>query len=100
EGWLEGLHDAAYCDSRVATSTTLTNHGSAVSVPDGTPVPRLPEGWSLDAAASAVRARSLRIRPRLPTAIGHCVYIRRSALELVSDFDLAFTPGYGEEVDF
>ncbi len=26
--------------------------------------------------------------------------MRRSALELVGDFDLAFTPGYGEEVDF
>jgi GT2 family glycosyltransferase/glycosyltransferase involved in cell wall biosynthesis len=100
EGWLEGLRDAAYCDSRVATATTLTNHGSVVSLPDGRPVPGLPAGWSLDDAARVVRASSLRIRPRLPTAIGHCVYIRRSALELVGDFDLAFTPGYGEEVDF
>ena len=28
------------------------------------------------------------------------MYVRRSALDLVGDFDLAFTPGYGEEVDF
>lgn len=28
------------------------------------------------------------------------MYVRRSALELVGDFDLAFSPGYGEEVDF
>ncbi|HUB35764.1 MAG TPA: glycosyltransferase, partial [Solirubrobacteraceae bacterium] len=34
------------------------------------------------------------------TAIGHCMYIRRQALDLVGDFDLAFSPGYGEEVDF
>lgn len=100
EGWLDGLRDAAYSDSRVATATTLTNHGSVASVPDGRPVSRLPDGWSLDAAASVVRAGSRRLRPRLPTAIGHCVFIRRSALELVGDFDLAFTPGYGEEVDF
>ena len=100
EGWLEGLREVAYCDSRVATATTLTNHGSVVSVPDGKPVTMLPYGLSLDEAAAAVRAHSLRLRPRLPTAIGHCVYIRRSALELVGDFDLAFTPGYGEEVDF
>jgi GT2 family glycosyltransferase len=99
--WLEGLRDAAYCDSRVATATALTNHGSIVSVPDrGRPQPRLPEQWSLDDAATAVRARSLRLRPRLPTAIGHCVLIRRSALELVGEFDLTFSPGYGEEVDF
>jgi GT2 family glycosyltransferase/glycosyltransferase involved in cell wall biosynthesis len=99
--WLSGLRAAAYSDSRVATATALTNHGTIVSVPRrGRPDPRLPEGWSLDDAAAAVRAGSLRLRPRLPTAIGHCLYVRRSALELVGEFDLAFTPGYGEEVDF
>ena len=41
-----------------------------------------------------------RIRPRLPTAIGHCVYIKRTALDLVGGFDTQFSPGYDEEVDF
>jgi glycosyltransferase involved in cell wall biosynthesis len=101
EGWLEGLREAAYVDSRVATATALTNHGSIVSVPErGRPMRQLPQDWSFDDAAAAVRSRSLRIRPRLPTAIGHCMFVRRSALELVGDFDLAFSPGYGEEVDF
>ena len=101
EGWLEGLREAAYADSTVATATALTNHGSVVSVPErGNPTPQLAADWSLDDAAAAVRARSLRIRPRLLTAVGHCVYVRRSALELVGDFDLEFSPGYGEEVDF
>jgi glycosyltransferase involved in cell wall biosynthesis/GT2 family glycosyltransferase len=100
EGWLEGLRDAAYSDSRVATATALTNHGTLVSVPERNRPGPLPRPWTIDAAAAAVRARSLRLRPRLPTAIGHCVYIRRSALELVGELDLAFSPGYGEEVDF
>jgi GT2 family glycosyltransferase/glycosyltransferase involved in cell wall biosynthesis len=101
EGWLDGLRDAAYADARVATATALTNNGSIVSVPQrNRPVRELPPGWTLDRAAAAVRAAALRIRPRLPTAIGHCVYIRRSALELVGEFDAAFAPGYGEEVDF
>ena len=101
EGWLEGLTQAAYVDSRIATATALTNHGSIVSVPDrGDPKPSLPMEWTLDGAAAAVRARSLRLRPRLPTAIGHCIYVRRAALDLVGGFDLAFSPGYGEEVDF
>lgn len=100
-GWLEGLRDAAYSDSTVATATALTNHGTIVSVPErGLPQAQLPEGWSFDAAAAAVREHALRLRPRLITAIGHCVFVRRSALELVGDFDLAFSPGYGEEVDF
>lgn len=100
EGWLEGLRDAAYHDSRVATATALSNNGTLVSVPGPRPMPTLPEGWTLDAAAAAIRTRSLRIRPRLPTAIGHCVLVRRSAVDLVGEFDLTFSPGYGEEVDF
>jgi GT2 family glycosyltransferase len=100
EGWVDGLRDAAYVDSRVATATALTNHGSIISVPAGAPTPALPADWSLDDAAAAVSGRSLRLRPRIPTAVGHCMFIRRSALDLVGDFDLAFSPGYGEEVDF
>ena len=51
-------------------------------------------------AAARVRGASLGLHPRIPVAIGHCVLIRRSALDLVGAFDLAFSPGYGEEVDF
>lgn len=100
EGWLGGLTEAAYADSTVATATAVTNHGSLVSVPlRGVPAP-LPQDWNVDQAAAAIREKSLRLRPRLPTAVGHCLFIRRTALELVGDFDLAFSPGYGEEVDF
>jgi GT2 family glycosyltransferase len=99
--WLDAFRDAAYENSRVATATTLTNHGSIASVPDlRRPRSTLPDEWDFDAAAAAIRVHSRRLRPRLPTAIGHCMFIRRTALELVGDFDLRFTPGYGEEVDF
>jgi glycosyltransferase involved in cell wall biosynthesis/GT2 family glycosyltransferase len=100
-GWLDALGEAAYSDSRVATVSTLTNHGTILSVPDrNTPSPTLPQDWKLDRAAAAIREQSLRIRPRIPTALGHCVYVRRSALDLVGVFDESFSPGYGEEVDF
>jgi len=80
DGWLDGLHGAAYADSTVATATALINDGGPLSVE----LPRLPDRTSSEAPA-AVRARSLRIRPRLPAAGGHCVYVRRTALELVGD---------------
>ena len=100
-GWLERLRNAAYSDSRVATATPLTNHGSIVSVPyRSRPMPQLPQDWSLDDAAAIISQHSLGIRPTLPTAVGHCMFIRRSALDLVGEFDLVFSPGYGEEVDF
>ena len=99
--WLEGLRDAAYAESRVATASALTNHGTILSVPvRNKPHPTLPQDWTLEHAASAISDGSLRLRPRIPTALGHCFYVRRSALELVGLFDEAFSPGYGEEVDF
>lgn len=101
QGWFEGLSAAARSDSTIATATPLTNHGTIVSVPvRNTAQPRLPDGMQLDEAAARIRQASLRLRPRLPVGIGHCLYIRRAALDLVGDFDLAFAPGYGEEVDF
>ena len=100
-GWLEGLREAAYSDGTIATVTPLTNHGTIVSVPyRNRPVAGIPQRWTVDQAADAVRRVSPRLRPRLPTAIGHCAYIRRSALDLVGFFDERFSPGYGEEVDF
>jgi glycosyltransferase involved in cell wall biosynthesis len=92
EGWLDGLCAAAAADTRVATVSALADEATIASV-DGA-------GRSTDDAARAVREGSLRLHPRLPTAIGHCVLIRRAAIELAGDFDPAFSPGYGEEVDF
>lgn len=100
-GWLQGLRRAAVSDALVATASALTNHGTILSVPErNRPRAGLPQDQDLDHAAGTVLAHSLRIYPHLPTAIGHCMYVRRRALDLVGDFDLAFSPGYGEEVDF
>jgi GT2 family glycosyltransferase len=100
-GWLEGLRRAAQSDSRVATATPLTNNGTIVTVPvRNHPMPTLPQDWTLERAAKAVSEGSLRLYPELPTAIGHCLYIRRAALDLTGGFDEGFSPGYGEEVDF
>lgn len=74
-GWLAGLRHAAYVDSRVATATPLTM--------------KIPEGVGFDAAAASVSSGSLRIRPRLAAAGDACVYVRRSALELVGPDDLS-----------
>ena len=100
-GWLDGLQRAARADETVATASTLTNHGTIVSVPHrNAPSPAPPHGMEPAEAARRVREAAQPAHPRLPTAIGHCMYVRRSALELVGPFDLAFAPGYGEEVDF
>ena len=101
-GWLEGLRRAAHSDELVATASALTNHGTILSVPErNRPLPGAAAGAADRRQPPApCSTQSLRLYPRLPTAIGHCVYVRRHALDLVGDFDLAFSPGYGEEVDF
>lgn len=99
-GWLEGLRSAAYSDTRVATASAITNSGTILSVPHRNRPTLLSQDWATDEAAAAIQAASLRLRPQIPTAIGHCVYIRRLALDAVGYFDDAFSPGYEEEVDF
>ncbi len=99
--WLERLQDAAKSSSTVATASSLTNHGTLLSVPEiFRPSPQLPPGHTPDTAADAVAKWSAKSRPSIPTAVGHCVYINRSALDLAGGFDVIFGRGYGEEVDF
>ncbi len=76
-GWLESLRAAANASATTATASALTQHDV-----DGAPRP-------IDEAAAAVRAGSLRLRPRLESPGSACVYVRRSAIELVG--------GAGEE---
>lgn len=98
--WLTRLRAAAYEDTTTATATPLTNHGSIVSLPvRNVPTSALPEGVDADEAARRVALRSPRLRPRLPTGIGHCTYVKRLALDVLGGFDEVFAPGYGEEVD-
>ena len=100
--WFERLARAAYMSSTVATASPLTNHGTLLSVGNGrnATARMLPDGVTPEVAARSVAERSPRHYPVIPTAIGHCTYFRRSALDVVGIFDEAFSPGYSEEVDF
>jgi GT2 family glycosyltransferase len=99
--WLERLTAAACSSDTVATASTLTNHGTILSVPDrNRSSHRLPDGLTPDEAARRVGVGGRRTRPSIPTAVGHCMYVRRDVLDLIGPFDDAFSPGYGEEVDF
>lgn len=99
--WYTRLYEAAHSSTDIGTVTALSNYGTIVSVPHrNTPTRRLPQGMSVDEAATRVAKRSRNLYPVLPTAIGHCMYIKRSALNLAGHFDTTFAKGYGEEVDF
>jgi GT2 family glycosyltransferase/glycosyltransferase involved in cell wall biosynthesis len=99
--WLDRLRKAAYSDTNIATATALTNHGTILTLLEWSRAhPESPTPEAVDDFASEIGRISPRLRPRIPTAIGHCFYVRRDALDLVGVFDPVFSPGYGEEVDF
>jgi glycosyltransferase involved in cell wall biosynthesis/GT2 family glycosyltransferase len=99
--WLVRLRSAAYSSTLIATVSTLTNHGTILSVPTrNLPRNEHPHGQPPDEAARRVAHGSLQLRPILPTAIGHCMYIKRDVIDLIGGFDETFSPGYGEEIDF
>ena len=99
-GWFEAMTSAGR-HPLVATVSVFTNHGTILSLPErNRPQPALPQTLDPAGAAGQIRKHSLRLRPRLPTAVGHCFLVKRAAIELVGGFDVAFSPGYGEEVDF
>ncbi|MDO8364848.1 MAG: glycosyltransferase [Actinomycetota bacterium] len=98
--WLPRLLAAAASSNTIATVSTLTNHGTIVSLPARNEPGPLPEGLCVDEAARRVAAMAKRTYPVLPTGVGHCLLVTRAALDAVGGFDTIFAPGYGEEVDF
>jgi glycosyltransferase involved in cell wall biosynthesis/GT2 family glycosyltransferase len=99
--WLEQLIEAAHSSGDCGTVTPLSNHATLCSVPRGFEENLLPTGFDVPSFAAIVESVSQRSRPRLPTGVGVCLYIRRALLDDIGFFDeLRFGLGYGEENDF
>lgn len=99
-GWLAGLERAAASGARVATVTPFTNVGTICAVPRWLEENLLPAGYDVDRLAALVARVSRRLYPRLPTGVGHCLWLRRAALAECGGFDeSAWGLGYGEETD-
>ncbi|HET8797045.1 MAG TPA: glycosyltransferase, partial [Thermoanaerobaculia bacterium] len=99
-GWLEKLIDAAYSHGDVGTVTPLSNNATLASVPRAFEENLLPAGHDLASFAALVERVSPRARPRVPTGVGFCLYLRRALLDDIGFFDESrFGLGYGEEND-
>lgn len=98
-GWFESLGRCLAEVSDIATATPWTNNGEIASFPKLCESHSIPE--DLDAIARVFRASGPPEYPEIPTAVGFCMAISRSAIDRVGLFDeKIFGRGYGEENDF
>jgi GT2 family glycosyltransferase len=97
-GWLGALREALDESPATATSSAVADHGGILSVAG--------LGALRDKPPDVVRAvigrarRATAVAVEIPVAVAHCTYFTRQALAEVGGFDVAFSPGYGEEVDW
>lgn len=100
-GWFEAMRVCAQSDPRIATITPWSNNGEICSWPEFCRAMPVPERHDCDRIAAAMRGAASRSYPELPTGVGFCMFIRRTALVELGEFDQAtFGRGYGEENDF
>jgi GT2 family glycosyltransferase len=96
-GWFEELRAAAG-GGGVASASAIADNGGILSVPA---LARVGALRSDDRAAVLATCReAVPAAVDIPVAVAHCTWFRRDALQAIGAFDLAFAPGYGEEVDW
>ncbi len=100
-GWLDGLQGAAYQSSNIGTVTPFSNRATICSIPR----PQFDNDMIDDVNCQLMHDICAAVNGRdvvdIPTGIGFCMYIRRSALREVGLFDeQKWKKGYGEENDF
>ena len=100
ENWLDGMWSCAYSHARIAVVSPLSNNATICSIPEFCKDNPIPEGFDVESFARLVRQMSDKMYPAIPTAVGFCMYIKRSVLNELGVLDESFSPGYEEENDF
>lgn len=90
--WLERMVACAESDPTIAIVNSLTNESGNTSV-------RFAPGLNLLTMAKAIADGSPRDYPDITTAVGMCLLVRRSALDLLGTFDPVYLNAYCEESD-
>lgn len=94
--WLDRLAAACHDDERSGMACPLSDNATLLSVISAQEIDGLDAAELQRRVVASARSR----RPRLPVAVGFCLYVRRAVFDAIGVFDAAFDPGYGEESDF
>lgn len=99
--WLQRLQSCAYSQPDIGTVTPFSNNGTICSYPVFPVSNLLPTAWTTAELDGIFRSANRGKSCELPTAVGFCMYVKRSCLNETGTFDeLNFGHGYGEECDF
>jgi glycosyltransferase involved in cell wall biosynthesis/GT2 family glycosyltransferase len=95
-GWIEGLERCRDSSDAVGVVCPLSNNATLLSV---VALDALFAGDAPEAIASCVSRAAKPTYPRIPTAVGFCMLVRRALLDRTGPLDPAYGRGYGEEND-
>ncbi len=99
--WLDRMVKGAYLSNEIATLTPFSNNAEICSFPRFCRANELPSGMTVEELDAVFRDVVPQENVEVPTGVGFCMYIKRSALKKVGLFDVEeFGRGYGEENDF
>ncbi len=99
--WLDRLRACVYQDKNIGTATPFSNNATICSYPNMCQDNMIPLDMDLEALDNYFKLANKGKWIDIPTAVGFCMYIRRSCLQSVGYFDVKnFGKGYGEENDF
>ena len=99
--WLDKLINQAYINDNIGTVTPFSNNATICSYPDIDGWVAIPDGEDVSSLDKACKIANEGRYIEIPTAVGFCMYIKRSCLKDVGFFDeKSFGKGYGEENDF
>lgn len=99
--WIDRLVKVADGDESIATVTPFSNNAEICSFPRFCTDNKIPEQVSIAWLDQQFSRQPWSAPPVLPTGVGFCMWIRRTALNAAGLFDEeTFGRGYGEENDF
>lgn len=99
--WLDRLCHCAYSRGNIATVTPFSNNATICSYPKICASNTLPAGYSVAQLDQLFATVNKHASVCIPTAVGFCMFIKRSCIAAVGYFnEELFGKGYGEENDF
>jgi len=94
--WLQHLQVAAAAHANIGLVCPVSDNATLLTVADSS----LLTDCSGEQIAGYCEQFAGTDLIELPTAVGFCMYIRHQTMQRIGLLDAAFTPGYGEEVDY